>query len=107
MIESKTWVLKCEQNPSRNSWDVEPVKPTSLEEAPFTPVEEVKDLKELAAKLRSVNEFAEVKRPIKCFLKEYVDLFTWTHRDMLGIDPGLIAQELNVKKDAKPMRQKR
>ncbi|KAJ0007548.1 hypothetical protein Pint_30787 [Pistacia integerrima] len=38
--------------------DVEPVKPTSLKEAPFKPVEEVKDLKELAAKLRSVKEFA-------------------------------------------------
>ncbi|KAJ0079182.1 hypothetical protein Patl1_22802 [Pistacia atlantica] len=38
--------------------DVEPVKPTSLEETPFKLVEEVKDLKELAAKFRSVNEFA-------------------------------------------------
>ncbi|KAJ0007550.1 hypothetical protein Pint_30781 [Pistacia integerrima] len=38
--------------------DVEPVKPTSLMEAPFKPLEKVKDLKELAAKLRSVNEFA-------------------------------------------------
>ncbi|KAJ0015162.1 hypothetical protein Pint_20026 [Pistacia integerrima] len=38
--------------------DVEPVKPTSLEETPFKLVEEVKDLKELAAKLWSVNEFA-------------------------------------------------
>ncbi|KAJ0015159.1 hypothetical protein Pint_20017 [Pistacia integerrima] len=37
---------------------VEPVKPTSLEETPFKLVEEVKDLKELAAKFRSVNEFA-------------------------------------------------
>ncbi|KAJ0013434.1 hypothetical protein Pint_20031 [Pistacia integerrima] len=37
--------------------DVEPVKPPSLEETPFKLVEEVKDLKELAAKLRSVNEF--------------------------------------------------
>ncbi|KAJ0015166.1 hypothetical protein Pint_20023 [Pistacia integerrima] len=36
--------------------DVEPVKPTSLEETPFKLVEEVKDLKELAGKLRSVNE---------------------------------------------------
>ncbi|XP_034223777.1 protein RRP6-like 2 isoform X3 [Prunus dulcis] len=38
--------------------DVEPVKPPSLESMPFKLVEEVKDLKELAAKLRGVNEFA-------------------------------------------------
>ncbi|KAL5837399.1 hypothetical protein ACOSQ3_014568 [Xanthoceras sorbifolium] len=38
--------------------DVEPVKPPSIEETPFKMVEEVKDLKELAAKLQSVNEFA-------------------------------------------------
>ncbi|KAJ0014023.1 hypothetical protein Pint_20008 [Pistacia integerrima] len=38
--------------------DVEPVKPTSPEETSFKLVEEVKDLKELAAKFWSVNEFA-------------------------------------------------
>lgn len=38
--------------------DVEPVKPPEIEATPFKLVEEVKDLKELAAKLRGVNEFA-------------------------------------------------
>ncbi|KAK9951693.1 hypothetical protein M0R45_007129 [Rubus argutus] len=38
--------------------DVEPIKPPEIEATPFKLVEEVKDLKELAAKLRSVNEFA-------------------------------------------------
>lgn len=38
--------------------DVEPVKPPSLEQTPFKLVEEVKDLKELAAKLKSIDEFA-------------------------------------------------
>lgn len=42
----------------KDTGDVEPVKPPSLEEIPFKLVQEVKDLKELAAKLRSVNEFA-------------------------------------------------
>ncbi|KAL6228516.1 hypothetical protein ACLB2K_002465 [Fragaria x ananassa] len=36
----------------------EPLKPPDLEATPFKFVEEVKDLKELAAKLRGVNEFA-------------------------------------------------
>lgn len=37
---------------------IEPEKPPSLESTSFNLVEEVKDLKKLAAKLRSVNEFA-------------------------------------------------
>ncbi|KAK7380775.1 hypothetical protein VNO78_33294 [Psophocarpus tetragonolobus] len=41
-----------------NLRDLVPVKPPSIESTPFKLVEEVKDLKELAAKLRSVNEFA-------------------------------------------------
>ncbi|KAK2451240.1 hypothetical protein P8452_14456 [Trifolium repens] len=38
--------------------NVVPQKPPSSESTPFKLVEEVKDLKEMAAKLRSVNEFA-------------------------------------------------
>ncbi|CAA7016043.1 unnamed protein product [Microthlaspi erraticum] len=38
--------------------EMEPVKPLPLEETPFKLVQEVKDLKELATKLRSVEEFA-------------------------------------------------
>ena len=37
---------------------VEPEKPLPLEVTPFKFVEEVKDLKQLAIKLRSVDEFA-------------------------------------------------
>ncbi|XP_077247718.1 polynucleotidyl transferase, ribonuclease H fold protein with HRDC domain-containing protein isoform X2 [Tasmannia lanceolata] len=42
----------------QNIVDVQPVKPLSLESTPFELVERVKELKELAAKLRDVNEFA-------------------------------------------------
>lgn len=41
-----------------NIASLEPMKPPPLESTPFKMVEEVKDLKELAAKLRTVNEFA-------------------------------------------------
>lgn len=37
---------------------IEPVEPPSLESTSFKLVEEVKDLKELVAKLRGANEFA-------------------------------------------------
>ncbi|KAF8398053.1 hypothetical protein HHK36_016979 [Tetracentron sinense] len=42
----------------KNIGDVEPLKPLPIESTPFKMVEEVKELKELAAKLRDVNEFA-------------------------------------------------
>ncbi|CAA7394758.1 unnamed protein product [Spirodela intermedia] len=41
-----------------NVGESEPMKPPPIEDTPFKLVEEVKDLKELAAKLRVVNEFA-------------------------------------------------
>ncbi|XP_043725821.1 protein RRP6-like 2 [Telopea speciosissima] len=43
---------------ARNIRDVEPVKPLPIEATLFKLVEEVKELKELAAKLRNVDEFA-------------------------------------------------
>ncbi|KAF2288160.1 hypothetical protein GH714_004735 [Hevea brasiliensis] len=42
----------------KSTGNLEPVSPLPLERTPFKLVEEVKDLKELAAKLRSVDEFA-------------------------------------------------
>lgn len=38
--------------------EMKPVEPLSLEGIPFTLVEEINDLKDLAAKLSSVDEFA-------------------------------------------------
>lgn len=38
--------------------DVEPVKPPPVESTSFKLVQDVKDLKELAVKLRNANEFA-------------------------------------------------
>lgn len=40
--------------------DIVPAKPPPVESSPYKLVEEVKDLKELAAKLKSVNEFAVI-----------------------------------------------
>ncbi|XP_010527545.1 PREDICTED: protein RRP6-like 2 [Tarenaya hassleriana] len=41
-----------------NIGETEPVKPFPMEETPFMLVQDIKDLKDLAAKLRSVEEFA-------------------------------------------------
>ena len=42
----------------KNIGNLVPVMPPPIEDTPFKRVEEVRDLKDLAAKLRSVNEFA-------------------------------------------------
>ncbi|KAF5185827.1 Rrp6-like [Thalictrum thalictroides] len=42
----------------QNVGSIEPVKPPPIENTPFKLVEDVKELKQLAAKLHSVNEFA-------------------------------------------------
>lgn len=40
--------------------EMEPVKPLPLEETPFKLVQDVKDLKDLVSKLRTVEEFAVI-----------------------------------------------
>lgn len=50
----------------KSNGDIEPVSPLPVECSSFKLVEEVKDLKELAAKLRGVNEFAVKFDYFKC-----------------------------------------
>ncbi len=41
------------------------------------------------------------------FLKSNIDVFTWTHDDMLGIDPSTICHKLNVDPSIQLIKQKR
>ena len=47
------------------------------------------------------------KKDLVQFLKKNVDVFAWSHEDMLGIDPGVITHRLNVSPSFKPIRQKK
>ena len=40
------------------------------------------------------------------FLKQNLDVFAWTHEDMIGVDPTESVHRLNVKTSAKPVKQK-
>ena len=40
------------------------------------------------------------------FLKEHMDVFAWSHEDMLGINPLVIVHRLNVDTTHKPIIQK-
>ena len=41
------------------------------------------------------------------FLKENLDVFAWSHKDMLGISPKIIQHKLNVDPERKPIQQRR
>ena len=41
------------------------------------------------------------------FLKENLDVFAWSHENMLGISPEVIQHRLNVNPERKPMQQRR
>lgn len=43
---------------------------------------------------------------IEC-LRSYVDVFTWSHEDMPGIDPKIACHKLEIRKGERPMKQKR
>ena len=40
------------------------------------------------------------------FLKENLDVFAWSHEDMLGISPKIIQHKLNVNPERKPVQQR-
>ena len=50
---------------------------------------------------------ANLKTKIMEFLKHNLDIFAWTHEDMLGIDNKVIEHRLNVDSTRKPVQQKR
>ena len=49
----------------------------------------------------------KIKKGLIRFLRENIDLFSWSHEDMPGIDPSVITHRLNVHSSSKPMRQKK
>ena len=49
----------------------------------------------------------KVKKDLIQFLRKSVDVFVWSHDDMLGIDPNVITHRLNVYPSSKPVRQKK
>ena len=48
-----------------------------------------------------------VKEKLVEFLKANLDLFAWSHEDMVGIDPSVMCHHLNIDPKARPVRKKR
>ena len=49
----------------------------------------------------------KIKKDLIYFLRENIDVFAWSHEDMLGIDPSVITHHLNIYHSSKPVRQKK
>ena len=50
---------------------------------------------------------SQILQALTTFLRENQDVFTWSHEDMLGIDPSIIVHKLNVSPAFTPIRQKK
>jgi len=48
-----------------------------------------------------------MKKEIISFLKDNLDVFTWSHEDMLGIPTNIIQHRLNVDPERQPIQQRR
>ena len=48
-----------------------------------------------------------IRQELITFLRGNRDVFTWSHEDMLGIDPSVIMHRLNVSPAFPPVRQKK
>ena len=46
----------------------------------------------------------KTKKGLVHFLRKSIDVFAWSHKDMLGIDPSVITHCLNVYLSSKPIR---
>ena len=81
----------------------------SDEEATTGPIEDLIDLsvddKELSKVLKlGKNLFDELREAISIFLKQNLDVFTYKHSYMEGIDPVIMCHRLNLDSDKKPVR---
>jgi len=47
-----------------------------------------------------------VKKQVIELLKEYVDIFAWSYRDMLGLDTDIVVHRLPLKPECPPVKQK-
>ena len=89
--ENHTWMIK----------EKEEDKIEALEE-----VELVKGKSTMTTKIGTTLS-PEMRSMLIQFLKENLDIFTWSHKDMSGISPKVIEHKLNVNPEKKPVKQKR
>ena len=60
-------------------------------------------------KLISISESLSPteKQDLIALIKEYTNIFAWSYEDMPDLDPQVAMHHLNIKPDAKPVKQQR
>ena len=76
------------------------------------PVEELEEITLDESRLERTTRMGTLANPpirqaLVAFLRMNQDVFTWSHEDMLGIDPSVIVHRLNVNLASSPIRQKK
>ena len=83
-----------------------------IEEKEENKVEAPKEVELVEGKMTETTRIGttlspEMKLMLAQFLKENLNIFTWSHEDMPGISPRVIEHKLNVNPEKKPFLQKR
>ncbi|XP_062075329.1 uncharacterized protein LOC133779374 [Humulus lupulus] len=85
--------------------------PRITEEPGAEPVEELEEIvvmEEPLQKLKVGKNLQDVtKKKLVRFLKDNLDVFSWSHEDMVGIDLAIMCHHFNIAPEARPVRQKR
>ena len=92
----------------------EQVQTMSIEERRFV-AELIEVLEDIPLEEGNPEKFTRIGTSLKKktmqdlvqFLRKNIDVFAWSHEDMLGIDPSVITHRLNVHPSSKPIRQKK
>ena len=88
--ENHTWIIGEEEN------KVKALKTVALVEDGTTKTTRIGTMLSLEMRTRLIE-----------FLKENLDVFAWSHEDMLGISSKIIQHKLNVDPERKPVQQRR
>ena len=54
-----------------------------------------------------INLETTIKEALIAFLRKNQDVFAWSHKDMVGIDPNISCHHLNIDSHFSPVQQKR
>ena len=92
----------------------EQVQTMSMEERRFV-AEPTEILEDIPLEEGNLEKFTRIgtsmkektKQDLVQFLRENIDVFAWSYKDMPGIDPSVITHRLNVYPSSKPVRQKK
>ena len=92
----------------------EQVQTMSIEERRFV-AEPIEVLEDIPLEEGNPEKFTRIGTSLKektmqdlvQFLRKNIDVFAWSHEDMLGIDPSVITHRLNMHPSSKPVRQKK